>query len=172
MSEDPIELFGGLNMYAYVGNNPLIFVDPLGLTQMNFNVDYYNDHSWGWGEGQFHVDLPPAMYFTCKCIGKNQYKLEFTITWFIRIYYGSPRQLRHENGHLDIITNYFNSRVKSYEEKFEKTYSTSAECENDGWRMRDQFRTQLQNDYQAQGKFQSAHDDWFQNLWQWWPWSK
>lgn len=31
ISEDPIKLGGGLNFYEYVGNNPPLYVDPLGL---------------------------------------------------------------------------------------------------------------------------------------------
>jgi RHS repeat-associated protein len=31
ISEDPIRLFGGFNFYRYVENNPVNFVDPLGL---------------------------------------------------------------------------------------------------------------------------------------------
>jgi len=31
VTEDPAKFKGGINFYAYVGNNPVIYVDPLGL---------------------------------------------------------------------------------------------------------------------------------------------
>jgi RHS repeat-associated protein len=43
ISEDPIGLAGGINQFTYVGNNPVNFVDPLGLTwESNWNF------FWDW----------------------------------------------------------------------------------------------------------------------------
>lgn len=36
LNADPIGLAGGLNLYAYVGNSPNDFVDPLGLVSLSF----------------------------------------------------------------------------------------------------------------------------------------
>jgi uncharacterized protein RhaS with RHS repeats len=38
VAEDPIGIAGGPNLYAYVGGNPLRFVDPLGLTEQDITL--------------------------------------------------------------------------------------------------------------------------------------
>jgi RHS repeat-associated protein len=37
IESDPIGLAGGVNTFAYVGNNPLNYVDPLGLQSATYN---------------------------------------------------------------------------------------------------------------------------------------
>ena len=44
VTSDPIGLDGGLNTFGYVGGNPLLWIDPLGLDR-------------GWAGGQAHYDL-------------------------------------------------------------------------------------------------------------------
>jgi RHS repeat-associated protein len=40
-SEDPIGFGGGINMYAYVGNHPTMFIDPTGLFPSIWPFDYH-----------------------------------------------------------------------------------------------------------------------------------
>jgi len=39
LAEDPLLVTGGLNFYAYVGNSPLNFSDPWGLTAIDVDID-------------------------------------------------------------------------------------------------------------------------------------
>jgi RHS repeat-associated protein len=44
LSRDPIEEEGGLNLYGYVGNGPVMEIDPLGLMEWHEAFNWYADH--------------------------------------------------------------------------------------------------------------------------------
>jgi RHS repeat-associated protein len=55
-NRDPIEEEGGINLYAYVGNNPVNQIDPLGLT---FSSNWNFFWSWVFGGGQQNRNYGP-----------------------------------------------------------------------------------------------------------------
>ncbi|MGH1456154.1 MAG: RHS repeat-associated core domain-containing protein [Alphaproteobacteria bacterium] len=51
ISSDPIGLNGGLNTFAYVGANPVMFIDPEGLTSVDTAGDILDDAAKGVSKG-------------------------------------------------------------------------------------------------------------------------
>jgi RHS repeat-associated protein len=50
--EDPIGVAGGLNLYGFVGNNPVTFTDPFGLCPEELKKDRDECHKWNVAEAE------------------------------------------------------------------------------------------------------------------------
>ena len=55
LQPDPIGYAGGLNVYAYVGNDPLNLLDPLGLWTLQVGFSFYAGGWWLGGQVSFGV---------------------------------------------------------------------------------------------------------------------
>jgi RHS repeat-associated protein len=81
ITQDPIGFLGGTNLYAYVGNSPVVFIDPLGLCRRpdyySFNINIAIPNPWtltfiGWSP-QITLDRNGNLYLSLLAvsIGKS-----------------------------------------------------------------------------------------------------
>ena len=69
LSRDPIEEQGGLNLYAFAGNNAILEIESLGFARLVLNtakrlVKNYDSHIYGWTEGVWSTHHIP--YLVCE----------------------------------------------------------------------------------------------------------
>jgi len=113
----------------YVGNDPTLFIDPMGLVQMDYNVNYDHQGFWDsfwYAEGtQVHY----RWHGTCTKMCDDKWKLNLKLSVTFDVGYSSNSNRKHEQGHVDIGEAFFNKN-KSHYEAFERIFGSEAECKS------------------------------------------
>ncbi|GAK54248.1 YD repeat protein [Candidatus Moduliflexus flocculans] len=63
MTRDPLGEAGGLNLYAFVGNNPVNWVDPWGLMELPVNPNDVNPNDWFLDKRHYNPNNPNELKF-------------------------------------------------------------------------------------------------------------
>ena len=97
MNRDPLQESGGINLYGFVGNNPIMYIDPQGLWYVNigFNLGWwspgivkgvligpggktYSYNGWGWMTSPgFYITFSTSDPTTGWCTGGGGGGLKF-----------------------------------------------------------------------------------------------
>jgi len=78
MQKDPIGIAGGLNQYAYVGNNPVNYVDPWGLLDANAT---YRTVTYNPANNLVTIALNIEYYGDATITDRATYDFEIVSTW-------------------------------------------------------------------------------------------
>ena len=104
LSEDPLGLGGGVNLYGYVGGSPVVFVDPSGRVKVvpQGQTATYRGVPWINDQGKFWPQPHTVQItYTCTKTPGDCWQLEFTVTYdYLKIYPTCcPNVKREEDQH-------------------------------------------------------------------------
>ena len=174
LSEDPGQFYGGMNFYSYVGNEPSLYVDPLGLLDVVYQVSKRRSSWFGslWHGGETRASF--AIEATCICVSNGKYQIKIKLIFNAEITYYWDSTLRHEEKHVQVMKDFFNRQKPRYEQ-FEKTYSSKTECDYfrqlyvsgvpSSGRIPD-LRQMIYSDFEDLNSLQSSVDTWLDRIFQ------
>jgi len=79
LNRDPIEENGGINLFGYVGNNPINLIDPFGLAEGDFKTAALNNALKSIGSTSTYGDLQPVKGVPYKFDPNTQKYLRFDL---------------------------------------------------------------------------------------------
>jgi hypothetical protein len=129
LSEDPAR--SSWNFFSYVGNTPFIYIDPMGLVQIAYEVHRHRKGFWNGGYGWKAGTVTPHYNAQgeCKETCNHKWKLHVKLTLSFDFEYSSVSNEDHEQRHLEIAETFW-QRNKAPFEAFEGTYDSKIECEH------------------------------------------
>ena len=164
ISEDPLAFESGPNYYSYVHNSPIRFIDPRGLVEIEYILNFTHYNFWYslWNAGS--VQPHYSWHGTCTKMCDDKWTLNLTLSVTLDINYSSDSNLSHELMHAAIAENFFDSHKPQFE-NFEQIFGSEAECKR---YLQNQLNTNVQNQLQTDQPIldqQQSDYDW---PWGWW----
>ena len=167
LSEDPIKFDGGVNFYAYVSNNPVIFLDPFGYFEKQFPTTWTKVP--GMGSSGSTIPHQLELFETCVCQGNGHYKLQLKLVEPLDVTYTDQDALRHEQRHVSLTKNFWNEHSLTYEH-YEETFPSDADCEYAKKATLANVNTQLRRDSNLLNVEQNQTEDAVERAWNFVRW--
>jgi RHS repeat-associated protein len=189
LNRDPIEEEGGLNLYGFVGNDPVDAIEYLGL-ESSITIKelpvVYTDHplpdfagdTFDSGRVTYSPN-PPRHLPRCKCVAKDEYTLELTIeivlttkipglkakhpkTGKTRTAEGVKNSESHEALHRKMLVDLFEKVKTSYSPLTSKTWKTRFDCEKEVTPIKNQNDLRIKLGIRMEEKHAGEHwTEWF-----------
>jgi RHS repeat-associated protein len=140
---DPIGIGGGLNLYGYVGGNPLGNIDPLGLVTWTQNAPVYHADEWDvitkkCGSWQAHGCTLLSMDVNCKCkCESGSFKAKINLKMCLNVWvrqddpaYTVPQIINEEMKHVKYWQVMFKWAIKRGEQLEGQSFTTWWQCDD------------------------------------------